>query len=72
MPRFIKLVTFQNNPCYLKVFLSLIFFFLDLHADVFASFYLYWQFLLQCAEQLPHKIPLYATLVGESALSNSP
>jgi hypothetical protein len=22
-----------------------------------------WQFLLQCAEQLPHKIPLYGTLV---------
>lgn len=72
MPRFIKLVTFQNKPCYLKVFFVSNFFFLDLHADVFASFYLYWQFLLQCAEQLPHKIPLYATMVGESALCYSP
>uniref|UniRef100_A0A1S4BFB3 Nuclear cap-binding protein subunit 1 n=1 Tax=Nicotiana tabacum TaxID=4097 RepID=A0A1S4BFB3_TOBAC len=29
-----------------------------------------WQFLLQCAEQLPHKIPLYGTLVGLLNLEN--
>ena len=27
------------------------------------------QFLLQCAEQLPHKIPLYGTLVSLLAFS---
>lgn len=39
--------------------------------DVFVSIYAYMyfvifilkQYLLQCAEQLPHKIPLYGTLV---------